>query len=67
MNSVDFEFLGETLTACPSGALYLPIRSNIPEVSKHAFKVVDDTFAERAHKAGGGIFRPLRAAPLPRQ
>jgi len=40
---------------CPSGALYLPIRSNIPEVSKHAFKVVDDTFAQRAHKADGGI------------
>jgi aconitate hydratase len=50
--------LGDNITTdhiCPSGALYLPIRSNIPEVSKHAFKVVDDTFAERAHKAGGGI------------
>lgn len=40
---------------CPAGALYLPIRSNIPELSKHAFKVVDDTFAERANKAGGGL------------
>jgi aconitate hydratase len=50
--------LGDNITTdhiCPSGALYLPIRSNIPEVSKHAFKVVDDTFAERAHKAGGGV------------
>lgn len=50
--------LGDNITTdhiCPSGALYLPIRSNIPEVSKHAFKVVDDTFAERAHKANGGI------------
>ncbi|MDF2874721.1 MAG: aconitate hydratase, partial [Sporomusa sp.] len=40
---------------CPAGALYLPIRSNIPELSKHAFKVVDDTFADRAGKAGGGL------------
>ncbi|MBW2442586.1 MAG: aconitate hydratase [Deltaproteobacteria bacterium] len=50
--------LGDDITTdhiCPAGALYLPIRSNIPEVSKHAFKVVDDTFARRAHKAGGGI------------
>jgi aconitate hydratase len=50
--------LGNNITTdhiCPAGALYLPIRSNIPEIAKHAFKVVDDTFAERAHKAGGGI------------
>jgi aconitate hydratase len=50
--------LGDNITTdhiCPSGALYLPIRSNIPEISKHAFKVVDDTFAQRAHKANGGI------------
>lgn len=50
--------LGDNLTTdhiCPAGALYLPIRSNIPELSKHAFKVVDDTFTERARKAGGGI------------
>jgi len=50
--------LGDDITTdhiCPAGALYLPIRSNIPEVSRHAFKVVDDTFARRAHKAGGGV------------
>ena len=50
--------LGDNITTdhiCPSGALYLPIRSNIPEVSKHAFKVVDDTFAERAQRADGGV------------
>ena len=39
----------------PAGANYTPIRSNIPEFSKHAFNVVDDTFAERAQKAGGGF------------
>lgn len=50
--------LGDDITTdhiCPAGALYLPIRSNIPELSKHAFKVVDDTFADRANKAGGGL------------
>jgi aconitate hydratase len=50
--------VGDDITTdhiCPAGALYLPIRSNIPELSKHAFKVVDDTFADRAGKAGGGL------------
>ncbi len=50
--------LGNDITTdhiCPAGALYLPIRSNIPELSKHAFKVVDDSFAERARAADGGL------------
>jgi aconitate hydratase len=50
--------VGDDITTdhiCPAGALYIPIRSNIPELSKHAFKFVDDTFAERAVKAGGGL------------
>ena len=50
--------LGNDITTdhiCPAGALYLPIRSNIPELSKHAFKVVDESFAERAETAGGGL------------
>lgn len=50
--------LGDGITTdhiVPAGANYTPIRSNIPEFSKHAFKVVDDTFAERAQKAGGGF------------
>jgi len=50
--------MGDDITTdhiCPAGALYIPIRSNIPELSKHAFKMVDDTFAERARRAGGGI------------
>lgn len=49
--------VGDDITTdhiCPAGALYLPIRSNIPELSKHAFKAVDDTFADRAQQAGGG-------------
>ena len=50
--------VGDDITTdhiCPAGALYLPIRSNIPELSKHAFKVVDDNFAGRARKVGGGF------------
>lgn len=40
---------------CPAGANFLPIRSNIPEMSKYAFMVVDETFPERAKKEGGGF------------
>ena len=50
--------LGDNITTdhiCPAGALYLPIRSNIPELSKHAFKVVDENFTARATKAGNSI------------
>jgi aconitate hydratase len=50
--------LGDGITTdhiVPAGANFTPIRSNIPEFSKHAFKVVDDTFAERAQKTGGGF------------
>lgn len=40
---------------CPAGALYLPIRSNIPEISKHSFRLIDETFYDRAMKAKGSI------------
>ncbi|EGO64824.1 aconitate hydratase [Acetonema longum] len=39
----------------PAGAHFLPIRCNIPEVSKYVFKVVDESFPERARKAGSGF------------
>lgn len=39
----------------PAGAKILPLRSNIPEISKHVFVRVDETFPERALKAGGGF------------
>lgn len=32
----------------PAGAKILPLRSNIPEISKHCFEVVDPGFPERA-------------------
>lgn len=39
----------------PAGAKILPLRSNIPEISKHVFEVVDETFATRALEKGGGF------------
>ncbi len=39
----------------PAGAKILPLRSNIPEISKHVFEGVDPSFAERARKSGGGF------------
>lgn len=39
----------------PAGAKILPLRSNIPEISKHVFEVVDETFAPRALEKGGGF------------
>jgi aconitate hydratase len=40
---------------CPAGALYLPIRSNIPAISQHSFQSIDPTFYQRAQAAAGGI------------
>jgi aconitate hydratase len=39
----------------PAGAKILPYRSNIPYLSKFCFAVCDETFAERAIKAGSSI------------
>lgn len=50
--------LGDDVTTdhiVPAGANYLPIRSNTPEISKHVFHVVDETFPERAQAASGGF------------
>lgn len=50
--------LGDNVTTdhiVPAGAHYLPIRNNIPELSKHVFRVVDGTFPERAKQAGQGF------------
>ena len=34
-----------------AGAEVLPFRSNLPEISKYSFTVIDDTFYDRANKA----------------
>ena len=39
----------------PGGADVLPLRSNIPEISKHMFEYVDPTFAGRAAEKRGGL------------
>ena len=39
----------------PAGAKILPLRSNIPEISKHVFEVVDPNFYSRAMEKGGGF------------
>ncbi len=50
--------LGDNITTdhiLPAGAKILPLRSNIPAISMHAFERIDPTFADRALKARGGI------------
>jgi aconitate hydratase len=50
--------LGDHVTTddiLPGGSEVLPLRSNIPAISKYTFSRLDPTFAERAGQAGGGI------------
>jgi aconitate hydratase len=39
----------------PAGNRILPLRSNIPEISKYVFEAVDEEFPRRAAQEGGGI------------
>lgn len=39
----------------PAGAKILPFRSNIPEISKFVFNVIDETFHDRSLEQGGGF------------
>lgn len=39
----------------PAGSKILPLRSNIPEISKHVFEALDPDFHLNAQKAGNGI------------
>lgn len=50
--------VGDNITTdhiMPAGAKILPYRSNIPFLSKFCFNVCDETFSERALKAGSTI------------
>lgn len=50
--------VGDNITTdhiMPAGAKILPLRSNIPLISKHVFEAVDPAFADRALAAGGGF------------
>jgi aconitate hydratase len=39
----------------PAGAKILPLRSNIPEISKFVFNVIDEKFHDRSLEKGGGF------------
>ncbi len=39
----------------PAGAKILPLRSNIPAISQHAFEKIDPAFAKKAQDLGGGF------------
>ena len=50
--------VGDNITTdhiMPAGAKILPLRSNIPEISKHCFAVCDEAFPERAKQLGTSI------------
>jgi len=50
--------VGDNITTdhiMPAGAKILPLRSNIPEISKHVFEAVDNEFYERAKTYDGGF------------
>jgi len=50
--------VGDNITTdhiMPAGANILPLRSNLPEISKHVFEAIDPGFYERARRRNGGI------------
>ncbi|MCD7847700.1 MAG: aconitate hydratase [Oscillospiraceae bacterium] len=50
--------VGDNITTdhiMPAGSKILPLRSNIPEISKHCFEVVDTEFPARALNLGSSI------------
>jgi len=50
--------VGDNITTdhiMPAGAKILPLRSNIPAISKYIFHNIDETFHDRALNAGGGF------------
>ncbi|MDI9515327.1 MAG: aconitase family protein, partial [Bacillota bacterium] len=50
--------VGDNITTdhiMPAGAKILPLRSNIPEISKHVFEAVDPSFYEKARSSKGGF------------
>jgi len=50
--------VGDNITTddiMPAGAHILPLRSNIPAISRFVFSRLDPSFADRAREAGGGF------------
>lgn len=60
-NSIEAKVLikvGDNITTdhiMPAGAKILPLRSNVPEISKHVFEQVDPEFYNKAKEAGIGF------------
>lgn len=60
-DTIDAEVLikvGDNITTdhiMPAGANILPLRSNLPEISKHVFEPVDPEFYARAKQKNGGV------------
>ncbi len=61
LDTVDCEVslkVGDNITTdhiMPAGAKILPLRSNIPAISKYCFTVCDEQFPERAEKLGASV------------
>jgi len=50
--------VGDNITTdhiMPAGANILPLRSNIPAISKHVFEAIDPDFSKKAFARGGGF------------
>ncbi len=50
--------VGDNITTdhiMPAGSKILPLRSNIPEISKYCFSAVDETFPQRALSLGSSV------------
>jgi aconitate hydratase len=50
--------VGDNITTdhiMPAGSKILPLRSNIPAISKFVFEIIDPGFSTRAQEAGGGF------------
>ncbi len=50
--------VGDNITTdhiLPGGTKVLPLRSNIPEISKYTFSVIDPKFYKKAQEKGGGF------------
>ncbi|HLD60224.1 MAG TPA: aconitate hydratase [Candidatus Bilamarchaeaceae archaeon] len=60
-NTISKEVLlkvGDNITTdhiMPAGAEILPLRSNIPEISKYTYRIIDKEFPQRCLEKGGGI------------
>ena len=58
LNGVVLLRVGDNITTdhiMPAGAKILPLRSNVPAISKYVYESIDPTFPKRAKEKGGGF------------